>query len=291
MGWRVVAVSSRSKLELKMNYLVIRNETIKRIHIDEISVLVIENTGCSITISLLEVLWKKRINIIICDSKRNPAAQVLPFTSRFESNSQLFIQLNWDEDMKKTVWAEIVNQKIRKQSDNLRRVNSDLADKLLEYTKEIEKGDITNREGHAAKVYFNAVFYPDFSRDDSCPVNAALNYGYAIILSCINRIIVSYGYSTQLGIFHKNTYNQFNLGCDLMEPFRPLVDYKVSTLELGNELSQENKYQLLNVLNEEVYIDDKKTTVQNAMQLYVKGVFSSIEEKDMSFFKEYYYGF
>jgi CRISP-associated protein Cas1 len=291
MGWRIITVSSRSKLELKMNYLVIRNDVIKRIHLDEISVLVIENTGCSLTASLLEALWKKRINIIFCDAKRNPSAQLLPFTARFESNSQLFSQLSWDEEMKKLVWSEIINQKITKQSENLRRVNPVLADKLLEYTKEIEPGDITNREGHAAKVYFNAIFYPEFSRDDICPENIALNYGYSVILSCINRIIVSCGYSTQLGIFHHNTYNQFNLGCDLMEPFRPLVDFKVSQLKLENELSTENKHKLLDILNEGVYIGEQKTTLLNAMQIYVRGIFSAIEEKDMSFLKAYNYEF
>lgn len=291
MGWRVISVSSRSKLELKMNYLVIRNETIKRVHIDEISVLIIENTGCSMTAALLEALWKKKINVVFCDSKRNPAAQILPFSARFESNSQLFIQLNWDEEMKKRVWSEIVNQKIMKQSDNLRRVNRELADKLMDYTKEIEPGDVTNREGHAAKVYFNALFYPEFSRDSMCPENAALNYGYAIILSCMNRIIVACGYSTQLGIFHKNTFNQFNLGCDLMEPFRPLVDFRVSQLNLTNELTQENKYKLMEILNEEVFINRQRTTVLNAMQIYARGVFSAIEEKDMAFFKAYDYEF
>lgn len=291
MGWRIITVSSRSKLELKMNYLVIRNENIKRVHLDEISVLVIENTGCSLTASLLEALWKKKINIVFCDTKRNPSAQLLPFSARFESNSQLFLQLSWDEEMKKLVWAEIINHKIIKQSENLRRVNATLADKLLEYTNEIEPGDVTNREGHAAKVYFNAIFHPEFSRDDVCTENIALNYGYSVILSCINRTIVSCGYSTQLGIFHHNTYNQFNLGCDLMEPFRPLVDFKVSQLNLGNELTTENKHELLNILNEGVYINGQKTTLLNAMQIYVKGVFSAIEEKDISFLQPYNYEF
>lgn len=291
MGWRVVVVSSRAKLELKMNYLVIRNDSIKRIHLDEISVVVVESTGCTMTAALLEALWKKKINVIFCDAKRNPSAQLLPFSARFESNSQLFIQLNWDEEMKQIVWAEIVNQKIMKQADNLRRVNPLLADKLLEYTYEIEPGDSTNREGHAAKVYFNAIFYPNFSRDDDCPENAALNYGYAVILSCINRIIVSFGYLTQLGIFHRNIYNQFNLGCDLMEPFRPLVDYKVAQLHLQSEFTQEDKHKLLNLLNDEVYINKQKTTVLNAMQIFVRGVFSAIEEKNLSFFKTFYYEF
>lgn len=291
MGWRVVVVGTRSKLELKMNYLVIRNDTIKRIHLDEISVLIVENTGCTMTAALLEALWKKKINIVFCDAKRNPSAQLLPFSARFESNSQLFIQINWDEEMKHLVWSEIVNQKILKQSDNLRRVNPVLADKLLEYTYQIEPGDVTNREGHAAKVYFNALFHPDFSRDDDCIENAALNYGYSIILSCINRVIVSCGYSTQLGIFHRNTYNQFNLGCDLMEPFRPLVDFKVSQLKLEDELTQENKHELLSLLNEEVYINNQRTTVLNAMQIYARGVFSAIEERDLSYFKTFHYEF
>ncbi len=90
--------------------------------------------------------------------------------------------------------------------------------------KEIELGDKTNREGHAAKVYFNALFGMDFSRSKECAINAALNYGYGILLSCFNREVIANGYITQLGLFHNNMFNQFNLASDLMEPFRILVD-------------------------------------------------------------------
>ncbi len=292
MGWRVVSVSSRSKLELKMNYLVIRREEeIKRVYLDEISVLIIENTGCSLTSSLLEALINKKIDVVFCDSKRNPLSQLIPFSSRFEANAQLFSQVNWTEESKSNAWAEIIRQKIKRQADNLRRFDEKIADKLLSYVPEIEPGDPTNREGHAAKVYFNAIFYPGFSRDDNSTLNAALNYGYAVILSYVNRQIVSCGYFTQFGLFHKNTFNQFNLGCDLMEPFRPLVDYKVSFLDLGLELTPENKIEILNVLNEEVYIDGQMTTAMNAIQAYVKSVFTAIEENDVELIKEYTYGF
>lgn len=77
---------------------------------------------------------------------------------------------------------------------------------LQEYIREIQFGDATNREGHAAKVYFNALFGKEFSRTNDVPINAALNYGYGIILSLANREIVSNGYITQIGLFHDNMF-------------------------------------------------------------------------------------
>ena len=76
---------------------------------------------------------------------------------------------------------------------------------LREYIEEIEYGDATNREGHAAKVYFNALFGMDFTRTEENSLNAALNYGYGIILSAFNREIAINGYVTQLGLFHNNS--------------------------------------------------------------------------------------
>ena len=92
------------------------------------------------------------------------------------------------------------------------------------YIKEIKFNDATNREGHAAKVYFNALFGMNFNRNADNAINAALNYGYSIILSAVNREVVSNGYLTQLGLFHDNMFNQFNLSCDIMEPLRILID-------------------------------------------------------------------
>ena len=124
-------------------------------------------------------------------------------------------------DIKKHVWAEIVAEKIRKQALHLQHWKCEEADLLYQYINEIEFGDVTNREGHAAKVYFNALFGMDFTRSAENVTNAALNYGYSLLLSTFNRCVVANGYITQLGLFHDNVFNQFNLACDLMEPFRP----------------------------------------------------------------------
>lgn len=150
---------------------------------------------------------------------------------------------------------------------------------LASYLKEIEWNDETNREGHAAKVYFNALFGMDFTRTEDNFINAALNYGYSIILSAFTREVVANGYITQLGLFHDNMFNQFNLASDLMEPFRILVDREVTEMKLL-QFEHEEKMQLVNILNHEILIDGKTQYVNNAIKIYCKSVFDALEEDD-----------
>jgi len=157
---------------------------------------------------------------------------------------------------------------------------------LQNYITEIEFGDVTNREGHAAKVYFNALFGRDFSRSTDCVINAALNYGYSIILSSFTREIALNGYITQIGLFHDNMFNQFNLASDLMEPFRTLVDRQV--LDMSPEIfEKEEKMELINVLNQEVVINNRREYVSNAVKIYTKSVFDALEENDVSLIRFY----
>ncbi len=186
------------------------------------------------------------------------------------------------------MWTEIVSEKIRNQQRFLEDLGKKENEMLTEYLKEIQPGDTTNREGHAAKVYFNAVFGMDFSRSLDIPINAALNYGYGIILSAFNREIVSNGYITQLGLFHDNMFNQFNLGSDLMEPFRILVDRKVYEMK-PDKFEREEKLQLVNILNHEVIIDGRRNYVANAIKIYCKSVFDAINDNDVSLIRFYSY--
>lgn len=159
---------------------------------------------------------------------------------------------------------------------------------MLSYVNEIEIGDVTNREGHAAKVYFNALFGKNFTRTADIITNAALNYGYSIILSAFNREVVANGYLTQLGIFHKNMFNQFNLSCDLMEPFRVLVDRKVKEYEF-TVFEKEEKHMLIDILNQQVTIDKTTQYVNNAIKIFCRSVFDALSENDVSLIKFYYY--
>ena len=120
-----------------------------------------------------------------------------------------------------------IKEKIRKQKELLEYLGKEEAKLLSSYLKEIVWNDITNREAHSAKVYFNALFGMEFTRTADIVINSALNYGYTIMLSAFKREIVANGYITQLGLFHDNMFNPFNLASDLIEPFRVLIDKEV----------------------------------------------------------------
>ena len=285
MSWRVVVVSRRCKLEYKLGYLVCRGEETKKIFISEIGVLIIESTGVALTTALLCELIKAKVNIVFCDEKHNPHAQLLALNGRFDSGGRIRKQLCWNEEVQGAVWAEIVRLKIGRQKALLNECGSAQADLLERYMGEVQAGDMTNREGHAAKVYFNALFGAGFKRGTDNFLNSALNYGYSVILSAFNREVVSNGYLTQLGIAHKNEFNAFNLSCDLMEPFRVLVDRFV--MRSAKELTPEYKHELCNILNERVNIGGEQNTVSAAIALYSKSVFSALETGNVNIIKCY----
>lgn len=286
MSWRTVVISNRAKLDLQMNYMVIRTDTVTKIHLSEINVLLIESTAVSITTSLLAELTKKKIKVIFCDEKRMPSSQLVAFYGSHDTSQKYKKQIAWSEEMKKLIWSEIVAEKIRKQAEFLQERGKEESRLLHQYIGEIKPGDESNREGHAAKVYFNALFGMDFSRTLECNINAALNYGYSIILSAFTKEIVSQGYFTQLGIFHDNMFNQFNLACDLMEPFRILVDRKVAKMELV-EFESKEKIELVDILNHTVYIDGNTEYVSKAIRIYSKSIFDALNDGDLSAIKFY----
>ena len=287
MSWRTVVITSRCKLDFKMGFMVIRAEETKKIFLDEIAVLLIENPAVSLTGCLLEALTEKKIRVIFCDAKRNPNAELVPYYNSYDCSRKIKAQIAWSEDVKGGVWADIVAEKIRKQADFLDELQKTKEASLLRsYLSQIEIHDSTNREGHAAKVYFNALFGKDFTRSEENITNAALNYGYSIILSAFNREIVAHGYLTQLGIFHDNMFNHFNLSCDLMEPFRILIDRKVKAMK-PTELSSEEKHSIVNILNDTVVIDQTRQTVLNAIKYYCRSVFDALNEGDLSLIQFY----
>ena len=286
MSWRIVVISNSAKLEYKMEYMIVRQSEITKIHLSEISMLIVESTAVSLTAGLLSELTKRKIKVIFCDEKRNPSSELVSYYGSHDTSAKVRQQVGWTAEIKKMMWTEIVSEKIRNQQRFLEDLGKKENVMLAEYIKEIQPGDTTNREGHAAKVYFNAVFGMDFSRSLDIPINAALNYGYGIILSTFNREIVSNGYITQLGLFHDNMFNQFNLGSDLMEPFRILVDRKVYEMK-PEKLEKEEKLQLVNILNQEVTIDGKRNYVVNAIKIYCKSVFDAINDNDVSSIRFY----
>ncbi|WP_338084974.1 type II CRISPR-associated endonuclease Cas1 [Dehalobacterium formicoaceticum] len=281
-----MVISQRAKLDLKLNYLVVRGDTVTKIHLGEISILMIENTAVSLTASLLSELMKRKIKVIFCDEKRNPSSELIPYYGSHDTSAKVKDQLAWKLSTKDLVWTEIVTEKIRQQKNLLQLRGHSEAEMLEEYISQIEFKDITNREGHAAKVYFNALFGMNFTRTADNTLNAALNYGYSILLSTFNREIAANGYITQIGLYHDNMFNQFNFASDLMEPFRPMIDRQVVEMTLQN-FEHEEKMQIVNVLNKNVIIDGKKNFLNNAIKIYCKSVFDALHQEDVSLIRFY----
>lgn len=276
----MVVIAKRAKLELKLNHLIVRSEEgVVKIFLGEISTLMIENTAVALTAALLCELIKRRIKVVFCDEKRNPCSELVPYYGCHDASARLKEQLAWTEEVKSNVWTEIVRNKIFQQQVVLNENKLAGAELLEDYLKELQPADITNREGHAAKVYFNAIFGQAFTRDNECAVNSALNYGYAIILSAFNREIVANGYLTQLGIFHDNMFNSFNLTSDLMEPFRPIVDRLVLE-KIPESFGPPEKKWMVDVLNQEVFIDGKKHYLNNAIKIYCKSIFDALNKQE-----------
>lgn len=287
MSWRVVIIENQAKLDYKMGYLVVRGLETKRILLDEIAVVLIENPAISITGVLIDAMTENKIKVIFCDTKRNPIAELFPHHGCHDNPAKIRSQIAWEQSIKAIVWRDIVSEKIRKQADFLGELGLfQQATLLNEYVSQVELADTTNREGHAAKVYFNALFGMDFTRSADIPINAALNYGYSLILSAFNREVTANGYLTQLGIFHDNMFNFYNLSCDLMEPFRVIVDRMVYDMKPA-EFEKDEKHKMWNLLETKVFIDGQNQFVLNAIKQYCKSVLDAINDRDPSEIKFY----
>ena len=287
MSWRTVVIENQAKLDYKMGYMVVRGLETKRVLLDEIGILLIENPAVSLTGILIEALTEKKIKVIFCDRKRNPVAELMPHHGCHDSAAKIRTQIVWEQNIKDIIWRDIVSEKIRKQSEFLVEIGKiQQAGMLAEYVKQVELADATNREGHAAKVYFNALFGMDFTRSADIPANAALNYGYSLVLSAINREVSANGYLTQLGIFHNNMFNHYNLSCDFMEPFRILVDRMVYSMQ-PTKFEQDEKHFMWTLLDQKVMIDGQNQFVMNAIKIYTKSVLDAINDKDSAEIKFY----
>ena len=280
MAFRTIVVKNRCKLEYSLNYLICRSqEENKKVLLDEIEMLIIQNTGVSITCALMSELVEKKIKVIFCDSKSNPQFEITPYFNNYCTYKKIMQQMSFDNSFKDILWQSIIKEKIYNEARLLNKIGNDNEDKLMGYFDDVEPGDVTNREGHAAKVYFNSIFGSSFSRDDiRNPINKYLNYGYSILVSFINREIKLLGYLTEVGIHHKGETNSFNLTYDFFEPLRTYVDNFV----VSNIVNEDNfKDVFTKMLSNKVYIEDKQTFLDNALHIYVQSLFKALIDKNI----------
>ena len=289
MSFRTVVISKHSKLSYKNRYLLVKNEIDEvYIHLSEIDTIIVDSISSSITVNLLKEIVDNKINIIFCDEKHNPFSEIHPYYSRYNSSKKILLQSNWKKNKKDKLWQLIIKNKINNQMSLLKKIKNENYKMLKEYSKDVVLGDKTNREGHAAKVYFNSLFGKNFSRNNPNEINAALNYGYAVLLSMFNKEIINNGYLTQLGINHKNEFNPYNLSCDLMEPFRVIIDNFVYFNQKKN-FDTSYKMELVNLFNNNFIYNNKSYTLKDIIKMYTKNILDIMEELDNKNYKDFNY--
>lgn len=280
MGFRTVCIENRCKCSYSGGYLVVSGaEQTSKIHLSEISAIVLCTTQAYVSAYLISELAKARIPLIFCDEKSLPISEALPLHGYHRCVEAVQTQIEWTLPAKKRMWQRIVRDKIIAQAEVLEsQGHLEAVEILRKFTNEVKSGDPTNREAAAASIYFPALFGVGFNRDANIPVNAALNYGYAILLARVSREIISRGKLTQLGVGHRNVFNQWNLSCDFMEPFRPLIDLLVVESKI-EKLDKEMKRKLINFSSRLVAYRGGEYKVSSVISLYVKNCIDSLDKK------------
>lgn len=286
MGYKIIFIEKGTQIRYQLDALIIslQQEEI-RISLSDIDMMVVDNLKTKISSRALCELANQNIGVIICNQKHLPTGLFTGFDNHSRAPKIFEYQLGQNDESRHRFWSKIIKSKISNQAKALvvLEKSQEAVEKLNVYKNQITSGDITNREAHSAKVYFNALMGQSFSRGNSeLLLNSGLDYGYTIIRSYLVKLCTGYGLNTMLSIHHKNEYNKFSLADDLIEPVRPIVDIFTYNLMSGEEFfCSEHRRSLVNLLNHMIYYRGKKQYLSNALDMYVSGYVAGIKNGDL----------
>lgn len=250
MPFRTLEITEPSEIHIKNSQLEIRQDGREAvlIPIEDLSQII---TGPNIRLSTMDlsILSVNHVSITSLDQKYLPTAIVLPFEGNSRQSRLMHQQVRFGEENYQNLWVQIIKQKISNQARALAILGLDGAEKVALYADNLTSDNVDNNEAQAAKEYFG-YYHKGLNRRDSDPVNARLNYGYAVVRSAIARALVAIGCHPAFGIHHNNQLNAFNLADDLIEPYRAIVDL-VAYENIGHNevLSKKERRALAHVLH------------------------------------------
>ena len=238
---------------------------------EDIGLVLVEEQGTTYSHAALTTLLKYDAAVVVCGRNHMPVGLLLPFGEHTQVIWRIHDQLAVKKPMKKQLWRQLVQAKVRAQAANL-PADSPIRSRLLGLARQVRSGDPSNIEAQAARAYWLALFGDAFRRDrDADGINALLNYGYAVIRAAIARAIVAAGLLPALGLHHANRSNAFCLADDLMEPLRPFADTQVWGIWRNGavELKPPTKEALLKVLTAEVRCGEQTGPLMVALHRFV----------------------
>ncbi len=247
------------------------NSETASIPIEDIGVILLDNPQITFTHALMAALLERNVAIISCDAKHLPVGLMLPLDGNTLQTERFTTQIEASGPLKKNLWSQTVKAKIENQAKALDLAGIDNK-RLMALVPQVQSGDPDNIEGRAASVYWKLMFEDiPFVRERFGDMpNAHLNYGYAILRAIVARALVGSGLLPTLGIHHSNKYNAYCLADDIMEPYRPFVDWIVFQMVRagevkGEEITRENKAKLLGLASADILIDGKKSPLMVGM--------------------------
>ncbi len=287
MSYRQLIITDNiKKASIENNNIKLINYFDEKINIaiEDIFIILVETQKIALTANFLSKCADNKIVVIICDEKHNPNVICNGYNTNYRQLQVLEMQMYLNNQIKGILWQQLIKQKIKNQYLVLNLTTNNLDDigMLQEYYKTVEFMDLANREGIAAKIFFKSLHGSEFIRFYDDNINDALNFGYTILTSAITRELVSFGLDPKIGIWHNSKTNPFNLACDLVEPFRPIIDYFVYEYKntLNDGLSLQLRRQLINILNIRMKLHGKMQTLQNCIHYAVKSFIAILEGKN-----------
>ena len=286
MAFRNIIVQNEARLSLKGRLIVVKTAAQEAtLAIEDIDTLLIENRQTTLSTALMGSLAKSGVALFICDEYHMPCAVLTPYLQHSRQYEVTEKQLALSTPAKKQLWKQIVVAKIKNQAKTLSLCGRESSATVLEnIAKTVKSGDEGKAEGYAAARYFPALFGKGFTRgDDEDCRNSWLNYGYAIVRGCVARTLAVYGFFPLFGLQHHSTLNQFNLADDFIEPYRQIVDLFTATYaDCDSELTPEVKNKLVNLINYDIIINDKRYSLSYAVEMTVQSFSAVVSGKGKS---------
>ncbi|HWA91148.1 MAG TPA: type II CRISPR-associated endonuclease Cas1 [Rhizomicrobium sp.] len=282
MPQRVVEIASDGRhLAVLRGFMTISADgsEVGRVPLDDIGVLLCHAHGLTYSNNLLVELSQRGAAVVLCGPNHMPRAWVWPLDGHHVQALRMRHQLDADEPLKKRLWQTLVRAKILQQGAVLARMGKpDGAFDLL--ARKVRSGDPENMEAQAARRYWPLLMGDEFRRDrQSGGTNAMLNYGYTVLRAGVARVVTSAGLHPSVGLHHANRGNPMCLVDDLMEPFRPLVDYLVARLaaEGAQDVSPDVKRKLAEVVSLDMATARGTTPVSTCLERLALSLAASFE--------------
>ncbi len=232
--------------------------------IEDLGVVIVDDTRATYTQSVFLSLLEAGATVLVTGRDHLPAGMMLPLDAHHVQTERHRAQVETSAPVRKRAWQTIVRAKIVQQAAVLSHFTESHGG-LAPMARRVRSGDPDNLEAQAAQRYWPRLFGKTFRRDRKAEgVNALLNYGYAVVRAAVARAVVAAGLIPSLGVHHRHRNNPFCLADDLLEPYRPYVDWRVRQMagddaEAAPHLSErETRAELLSLLNETVHVGGRR---------------------------------